>query len=160
MGSAAFSSMWGAMPPRPSNSLSPILPGIFSGAPCISMQLPTRIHWVSSTFFFRRIWPTSSIPSGGKSLINWAKRSIFAIQTKPRILIAIDNVLISDMVVSEQFVCDLNKCKGGCCEDGDAGAPLEKEELAIINEIFETVKPYLTKDGLGWIEKHGRYTYD
>ena len=75
-------------------------------------------------------------------------------------MIAVDNVLISEDVISEQFVCDLTKCKGGCCEDGDAGAPLEKEELAIINEIFETVKPYLTKDGLGWIEKHGRYTYD
>jgi hypothetical protein len=40
-------------------------------------------------------------------------------------MIAIDNVLISDEVVEEQFVCDLNKCKGGCCEDGDAGAPLK-----------------------------------
>ncbi len=75
-------------------------------------------------------------------------------------MIAIENVLISDDVVSEQFVCDLNKCKGGCCEDGDAGAPLEKEELEIINDIFETVKPYLSKQGLKWIEKHGRYVYD
>jgi hypothetical protein len=75
-------------------------------------------------------------------------------------LIAIDNVLISEDVVSQQFVCDLTKCKGGCCEDGDAGAPLEKEELQIINDIFETVKPYLTKEGLSWIEKHGRYVYD
>ena len=75
-------------------------------------------------------------------------------------MIAVDNVLISEDVISQQFVCDLTKCKGGCCEDGDAGAPLEKDELAIINEIFETVRPYLTKDGLGWIEKHGRYVYD
>ena len=44
-------------------------------------------------------------------------------------MIAIDNVLISDQVVEEQFVCDLTKCKGGCCEDGDAGAPLEDHEL-------------------------------
>ena len=41
-------------------------------------------------------------------------------------LIAIDNVLISDDVVEAKFVCDLHKCKGGCCEDGDAGAPLKK----------------------------------
>jgi hypothetical protein len=75
-------------------------------------------------------------------------------------LIAIDNVLISEDVVSQQFVCDLTKCKGGCCEDGDAGAPLEKEELQIINDIFETVKPYLSAQGLKWIEKHGRYVYD
>ena len=75
-------------------------------------------------------------------------------------MIAIDNVLISDAVVEAQFVCDLMKCKGGCCEDGDAGAPLEKEELQIINDIYETVKPYLTEEGIRWIEKHGRYQYD
>jgi hypothetical protein len=75
-------------------------------------------------------------------------------------VIAIDNVLVSDQVVEAQFVCDLMKCKGGCCEDGDAGAPLEKEELEIINNIFEIIKPYLTKEGLRWIEKHGRYLYD
>lgn len=75
-------------------------------------------------------------------------------------MIAIDNVLISDEVVKAQFVCDLVKCKGGCCEDGDAGAPLEKDELDIINNIYETVKPYLTEEGIRWIEKHGRYQYD
>ena len=75
-------------------------------------------------------------------------------------MIAIDNVLISDAVVEAQFVCDLMKCKGGCCEDGDAGSPLEKEELQIINDIYETVKPYLTEEGIRWIEKHGRYQYD
>jgi hypothetical protein len=76
------------------------------------------------------------------------------------ILIAIDNVLVSDAVVEAQFVCDLMKCKGGCCEDGDAGAPLEKEELEILNDIYDTVKPYLTPEGIRLIEKHGRYTYD
>ncbi len=69
-------------------------------------------------------------------------------------------MLVSDDVVQAQFVCDLMKCKGGCCEDGDAGAPLEKEELDILNEIYETVKPYLIPEGLKWIEKHGRYQYD
>lgn len=75
-------------------------------------------------------------------------------------MIAIDNVLISDDVASAQFVCDLMKCKGGCCEDGDAGAPLEKEELDLLNEVYETVKPYLTPEGIRNIEKHGRYEYD
>jgi hypothetical protein len=44
-------------------------------------------------------------------------------------MIAIDNKLVSDEIIEEQFVCDLNKCKGGCCVDGDAGAPLSLEEL-------------------------------
>ena len=54
-------------------------------------------------------------------------------------MIAIDNILVSDEIVHEQFVCDLNKCKGGCCVDGDAGAPLENEELAKINEVYDAV---------------------
>ena len=56
-------------------------------------------------------------------------------------MIAIDNVLISDDVVEARFVCDLHKCKGGCCEDGDAGAPLEKEERAEIDKGFAAIKP-------------------
>jgi uncharacterized protein DUF3109 len=75
-------------------------------------------------------------------------------------MIAIDNILVSDEVVREQFVCDLLKCKGGCCEDGDAGAPLEKEEMDRLNEVYEAVKPYLTLQGIREIEKNGRYQYD
>jgi hypothetical protein len=75
-------------------------------------------------------------------------------------MIEIDNVLVSDKVVEEQFVCDLLKCKGGCCEDGDAGAPLEKEELDRLNEVNEKVKPYLTAAGIREIETSGRYQYD
>jgi hypothetical protein len=75
-------------------------------------------------------------------------------------LIAIDNKLISDDIVSEQFVCDLKRCKGGCCEDGDAGAPLEKKEMQIIDEIFDEIKPLLTPEGLDAIDNTGRYHYD
>ncbi|MFI5153135.1 MAG: DUF3109 family protein [Chitinophagales bacterium] len=75
-------------------------------------------------------------------------------------MIVIDSILVSDLVVSEQFVCDLSKCKGGCCEDGDAGAPLEKEEMQIIDRVYETIKPYMTKEGIEEVEKSGRYHYD
>lgn len=75
-------------------------------------------------------------------------------------MIEIDNVLLSDEVVKAQFVCDLSKCKGGCCEDGDAGAPLTREETRIVDDIYETVKPYLTDKGIAEIEKKGRYYYD
>ncbi len=75
-------------------------------------------------------------------------------------MIAIDKVLVSDEIIEEQFVCDLNKCKGGCCEDGDAGAPLEKAELAYLKNVYEMVKPYLTKVGIAEIESKGKYIYD
>src|SRR6476620_9256280 len=75
-------------------------------------------------------------------------------------MIAIDNKLISDSIVEAKFVCDLNKCKGGCCEDGDAGAPLETEELNKVLEVYETVKPYMTAEGIKEIERQGKYLYD
>ncbi len=75
-------------------------------------------------------------------------------------MIAIDNVLISDDVIEAQFVCDLHKCKGGCCEDGDAGAPLEKEEKQIIDKHYDDIRPYMSKEGLKEIERQGKYVYD
>lgn len=54
-------------------------------------------------------------------------------------MIIIDNKLVSDELLEEQFVCDLSKCKGGCCEDGDAGAPMEKWELEKLNAHYEDI---------------------
>jgi hypothetical protein len=75
-------------------------------------------------------------------------------------MIAIDNKLISDEVLEEQFVCDLNKCKGGCCEDGDAGAPMEKWELEKLKDNYEVIKPYMSAEGIKEIERQGKYIYD
>jgi hypothetical protein len=75
-------------------------------------------------------------------------------------MIVIDNKLVSDEIIEKQFVCDLMKCKGGCCEDGDAGAPLEKSELDELIHNYEAVKPYLTEAGIKVIEKEGKYHYD
>ena len=74
-------------------------------------------------------------------------------------MIAIESVLVSDSIVEKQFVCDLAKCKGGCCEDGDAGAPLEEHELAALVEHYEQVKPYLSSASINEIEKKGKYVY-
>ena len=75
-------------------------------------------------------------------------------------MIAIDNKLISDEVLEEQFVCDLTSCKGGCCEDGVAGAPLEDWEKAEIDKYLDTVIPYLTPKGQKELKKQGNYVYD
>ncbi len=75
-------------------------------------------------------------------------------------MLVIGNVLVSDQVISEQFVCDLSKCKGACCVDGDAGAPLEKEEMEKIDEIYNIVEPYLGEEGKAVIKKQGKYIFD
>ncbi|GAA4449859.1 DUF3109 family protein [Rurimicrobium arvi] len=75
-------------------------------------------------------------------------------------MIAIDNVLLSDDVISAQFVCDLEKCKGGCCVDGDCGAPITEAEAQKITEIFPVVKKYLPEAYVLEVERQGFYVTD
>lgn len=75
-------------------------------------------------------------------------------------MIAIDNVLLSDDVVEAQFVCDLERCKGGCCVDGDCGAPLTTEEAEIISQILPIVKEYLPAAYIAEIERQGTHVID
>lgn len=75
-------------------------------------------------------------------------------------MIVIENTLVSDDIVEKQFVCDLTKCKGGCCEDGDAGAPLDDDELQTVLDSYEKIMPYLTPAAIKEIEKKGKYVYN
>ena len=75
-------------------------------------------------------------------------------------MILIENTVISDDIVEKFFVCDLLKCKGACCVEGDLGAPLDEDELPIMKEIYEQVKPYLSEIGRQTIEKEGVYVKD
>ncbi len=72
-------------------------------------------------------------------------------------MIAIGETLVSEEIIEKSFVCDLHACKGACCVKGDYGAPLETDELPIMDKIYDTVKPYLTEKGIKAIEKQGRY---
>ncbi|MES2620090.1 MAG: DUF3109 family protein [Bacteroidota bacterium] len=72
-------------------------------------------------------------------------------------MIVFDDKIISDDVVEEQFVCDLNACKGACCVAGELGAPLNEEETKILEEIYDKVKPYLLAEGIAAIEKQGKW---
>ena len=72
-------------------------------------------------------------------------------------MIAIGDTLVSEDIIEKKFVCDLHACKGACCVKGDYGAPLETDELAIIDEIYDKVKPYMTENGIKAVEKQGRY---
>ena len=74
-------------------------------------------------------------------------------------MLIIQEVLVSDAVVEEQFLCNLSACKGACCVEGDSGAPLEEEELQILEDIYNDVKPFLTEVGQATIEEKGKYQY-
>ncbi len=74
-------------------------------------------------------------------------------------MIIIEEVLIAEEVVTEQFMCNLQACKGACCWEGDSGAPLEKEELETLKQIHEKVKPFLRPEGREALERQGPYVY-
>lgn len=75
-------------------------------------------------------------------------------------MIAIDKTIVSIDLLEKKFVCDLNACKGACCVAGDSGAPLDKEELEVLESVLDKVKPYMVKKGVKAIEKHGAYVID
>ena len=75
-------------------------------------------------------------------------------------MIQVDDKIISMDVFEKQFVCDLNACKGACCIEGDAGAPLLDEEEKILNEIYDKVKPFMKKEGITEVENQGVAVYD
>ena len=66
--------------------------------------------------------------------------------------------IVSEDIIKKDFVCNLSACKGACCIDGDAGAPLEVDETRILEEIYPKVKPFLRKEGIAAIEAQGKYT--
>ena len=70
-------------------------------------------------------------------------------------MLQIDDTIISLEVLESQFICDLAKCKGQCCVDGDAGAPLEKDENDKINEILPIIWDELSPKAQELIEKQG-----
>lgn len=75
-------------------------------------------------------------------------------------MIAIKDTLISEDLLEKKFVCDLNACKGECCVAGDSGAPLDEEELDLLESVVEQVKPYMTKKGIKAVDKKGAWVKD
>ncbi|MCF1421743.1 MULTISPECIES: DUF3109 family protein [Mangrovimonas] len=65
--------------------------------------------------------------------------------------------IISEEIIENDFVCNLSACKGACCVEGDAGAPLEENETQILKEIYPKVKPFLREEGIKVIEEQGTF---
>lgn len=75
-------------------------------------------------------------------------------------MIEIDRSIVSRDVVTCNFTCDLNACKGACCVMGDSGAPLEPDEAELLREIYPLVKPYLSAESVKSIEEQGTSVID
>ncbi len=75
-------------------------------------------------------------------------------------MIEVGNVILSDDIKDEFFVCDLESCKGACCVEGDLGAPLTNDELEIMVSIQAEVMPYLSHEGAKEIAEQGAYILD
>ena len=75
-------------------------------------------------------------------------------------MIVLDKTTISDDLRRVQFVCNIKKCKGACCVEGDAGAPLLDEEIGLLEDCLDEVKANMRPEGLRVIEQVGVYEYD
>lgn len=73
-------------------------------------------------------------------------------------MIQLGKTIISEDIIEKKFVCNLSACKGVCCVNGDAGAPLAEDELKIMMDIYPKVKPFLRKEGIQAIEDQGLFT--
>lgn len=71
------------------------------------------------------------------------------------IMFQLGKTIVSEEILEKEFVCNLAACKGACCVDGDAGAPLTEEETKILAEIYPKVKTFLRPEGIAAIETQG-----
>ena len=70
-------------------------------------------------------------------------------------MIQIDNVVVSLDVLREKFLCDIKACHGQCCIEGDAGAPLELDEVAALEEALPVIWDDLSPEARKVIDKQG-----
>ena len=90
-----------------------------------------------------------------------AQKLTVSLESKiPQMIIEIDNKIISTEIFENKFVCDLNACKGACCVKGDAGAPVTLEEIDILENELENIKPFLRPEGIEMLEKSGVFYVD
>ena len=75
-------------------------------------------------------------------------------------MLSVEDVLISDEVLNQYFACDLSACKGRCCVEGDAGAPLEEEEISVLEDFLDEIVPYMLPEGVQMVEQNGVFDYD
>ncbi len=78
----------------------------------------------------------------------------------PVVMLEIGRAIVSFDIFEEHFLCDLMKCKGACCVEGDSGAPLTQEEAMTIEKIYPVVEPYMTPEGKTMVNLQGTSMVD
>ena len=71
-----------------------------------------------------------------------------------------DKIIVSELVLTEYFCCDIQACKGACCIEGDSGAPLTKEECEKLDKEWQRFIPYMQSEGVEAVQKQGRWVID
>ena len=76
-------------------------------------------------------------------------------QQSPLPILQVGNVLLSPDILTERFCCDYAKCKGICCIEGNAGAPVTIDEVAEIEDTLDTVWNQLSPQAQAIIDRQG-----
>lgn len=75
-------------------------------------------------------------------------------------MIIVGDTLVSEDIADIRFACDCDACLGGCCIEGDAGAPLLENEIQEITRNIEAIKPFMRAEGLNAITQSGMVAID
>ena len=99
-----------------------------------------------------RAWFFSQLCSVGlTSCLRVWKTCIFAI------MFQLGKTIVSEDIIEKDFVCNLGACKGECCVSGAAGAPLTKDEVNTLKQIYPKVEPFLRPEGIAAIKEQGTH---
>jgi|JI8StandDraft_2_1071088.scaffolds.fasta_scaffold23510_1 Fe-S-cluster containining protein len=74
-------------------------------------------------------------------------------------MLIIQDVIVSEELVTEKFICDLHACKGACCTEGDYGAPLEKNEMQLITQYADIIMDDLSEASKAIIGQNNGFEY-
>lgn len=75
-------------------------------------------------------------------------------------MLQIDNTIISLDLIEKKFICNLSKCHGSCCIEGDSGAPLELKEKQQLIKYYPIIKQYMNAAGIDAVNKQGLFYTD
>ena len=70
-------------------------------------------------------------------------------------MVQVDDVILSTDCFTECFCCDLAACRGACCIEGEAGAPVTPEEVMHLEDVLDTVRPNLSPEARAVIDRQG-----